>query len=660
MTTTLYNEAVEVCSEDALKDLGIFTTVCQDIRNVMEKISHLKMKKPDKWKDNVQELQLEGSFHFLTLKKLNRLAQIRCKNLKESTLDSKQKLDGNNLRLQNLQYEISHLDREVNNCLQFKSKHDDIDLIPVKEFYESAPEAIAKRNETEGNEHVLTLARLDWELENRKSLKRELNETHKVKEEVMEGIKKKKEDLQSLRPCLENVLQSTLQLQEAFGDHITAMRELHENARLLPRPLYVLFFQAKAYSEACCNDMEVHIEGDKTAAGKLKNLQQRKFVDATSKYTEQANDESDSDEEREEQESKRGRRKSTTKAVPPTNPELIESVMSQHPFRISLKIPLESRSNLLLRFRYYTDLEIVTVESELDIKTSAISTEDNPFLETQTLLHNLQETDEGMDVLQKVRSNFPNIKHDISLRSKECAYLWVQRLAGIDLLDEATNDMQRSFVTMQKVIELLKSRVTSRLSLSSQLEKFSNHVIICDTSITEKFAPSVQFELKQWKKTDFETYSKMDYTRTAVELGLATRRDHFFTAVLQRGTSANVDVMIVITDKYPEQWPLFCLQLCWRGNHTAENDLNIREIEIEANCRLPELGVSRRLRNELLTAQMYRLLTLFDVYVETDCANSGSDLPSEFAMNKLCPRVAKGPARLKPFKYNPKHRYQSY
>lgn len=49
-----------------------------------------------------------------------------------------------------------------------RSKHEEIELVSVNEFYEEAPPEISKPEITTDDPHQQTLARLDWELEQRK------------------------------------------------------------------------------------------------------------------------------------------------------------------------------------------------------------------------------------------------------------------------------------------------------------------------------------------------------------------------------------------------------------------------------------------------------------------------------------------------------------
>ena len=95
---------------------------------------------------------MKTSLHFLTLKKLNRLDKLRTRNSREATNQAKQRVDSLHLQLQNLLYEVLHLQKEVTKCQQFKSKDEDIDLVEVHEFYRSAPPEVARQ--------VTTTARL--------------------------------------------------------------------------------------------------------------------------------------------------------------------------------------------------------------------------------------------------------------------------------------------------------------------------------------------------------------------------------------------------------------------------------------------------------------------------------------------------------------------
>ena len=77
----------------------------------------------------------------------------------------------------------------------------------VEEFYKEAPEEISKGGTTQRNDHQQTLARLDWELEQRKRLAEKLKEANQQKEIISREIKTKTEYLESLQPKLNTILQ---------------------------------------------------------------------------------------------------------------------------------------------------------------------------------------------------------------------------------------------------------------------------------------------------------------------------------------------------------------------------------------------------------------------------------------------------------------------
>ena len=49
-----------------------------------------------------------------------------------------------------------------------RSQHEEIELVSTEEFFNEAPSEISRPHLTKDDPHQLTLARLDWELEQRK------------------------------------------------------------------------------------------------------------------------------------------------------------------------------------------------------------------------------------------------------------------------------------------------------------------------------------------------------------------------------------------------------------------------------------------------------------------------------------------------------------
>ena len=140
-------EEKEMESRSGEDDLKMFKDTCLELRRLMQEILHIKLaagKMDDKTKSDLLEKRTGASLLFVTLKKLNRLDKLRLKKARDQTHDAKQRVDTFHLELENLLYEVFHLRKEVDKCLEFKSKDEDIELVPVEEFYKEAPATISK------------------------------------------------------------------------------------------------------------------------------------------------------------------------------------------------------------------------------------------------------------------------------------------------------------------------------------------------------------------------------------------------------------------------------------------------------------------------------------------------------------------------------------
>lgn len=95
-------------------------------------------------KELIDVQRVEASLLLVALKKLNRLEKVRTRAGRDALHKEKQRVDSTHLLLQNLLYEADHLDKEVTKCLQFKSKDEEIELVPLSEFYKNAPAEISR------------------------------------------------------------------------------------------------------------------------------------------------------------------------------------------------------------------------------------------------------------------------------------------------------------------------------------------------------------------------------------------------------------------------------------------------------------------------------------------------------------------------------------
>lgn len=248
---TIAFEEQEAARRPPEKDAQVFYNTCDELRKLFDEIATLKKDNSDEAKAKIAEKRVDGSLAFVVLKKLNRLDKVRIRDGREALHKEKLRVDSNRLQLQNLLYEADHLKKEVQRCYLFKSQDEEIELVPVEEFYDKAPETISRPEKTKSDEHARRIARLEWELQQRKELDALCKELQSSKAKIAEEIVSKTERLDSLAPRLKDLLAATRPLQEALDMPIEKGWEIQKTVRLLVQPLYMLYANVTAYGEAC-------------------------------------------------------------------------------------------------------------------------------------------------------------------------------------------------------------------------------------------------------------------------------------------------------------------------------------------------------------------------------------------------------------------------
>lgn len=252
-------------------DAELFSDICEKLKTTFAEIAHLKTQTSAKSQDELKTKRVNGSFLFAQLKKLSRLDKVRLRAGRDALHKEKLSVDSNKLQLQNLLYEADHLRKEVQRCLQFKSQDEEIDLVDEEKFYEEAPETISRPEQTRTDEHARRLARLEWELHQRKELDTMCKTLQTAKESVAQEIESKTNRLQSLMPYLDHLLKATRPLQDALELNVEKEWAVQQIARLLPRPLYVAYVNLSAYAEISDKLSGVRIAGDEEEAKELEN-----------------------------------------------------------------------------------------------------------------------------------------------------------------------------------------------------------------------------------------------------------------------------------------------------------------------------------------------------------------------------------------------------
>ncbi|CAG0887791.1 unnamed protein product [Darwinula stevensoni] len=687
------NEA-EVLSGGDAKTLHQET--CADILSTLKEALDLKLK-PDK--DSKDKAALDGCRKRIVmgstfLKKLNRLEKYHVKLSRNQTLDAKKQVDGLHLQLQNLLYELQHLQKEVQKCLNFRSQDEAIDLVPEDEFFKEAPAELydavlgmcgkrceggnvsGKRKEGKGTKcvyvlpqakigsdaHLLRLARLGWELEERKRLARDCQQVKAAKEVQLMEIQRKQATLRNLEPMLASILQACNPLLEAFSLPSGHIRELQHKAYYLPSPLYILYVQACAYVDAFDKKVVAVIHGNEEEAKTLTHSHN------------QLRDDSDSEAEGEETRKKRHKKRRNEAE---RDEERRKRALAHHPLSVSLSIVLPDGSTIVLQFRYVDYFNLVTVKVTLNISPdsaqAANSSISGNLLDPENILSHLFPGDSGEE------SPNPTTRHHLKEVKVESwaelvpqlgiPYHWAQKMAGLDFLplydvhrDDNVGGGSRGTLVkanpevsarcIKDVIDAIRERVASRVALQKQIVQIESLHVSVSNGREAVYSGKIGSKLSSWKSISWGEYSSASTVIPIVREELVSPHSRFYRALLERGSAARIVALIAVDPDYPRKIPLFSLSLKWRGERTAKNDENVRnrmysmgqELERELNVHLD--GVGRK--EEILSLQLHRLLLGMDVYLESTCLG---DNPAEFPKEKLFFAQARGRNQVKPLHY---------
>ncbi|CAG2056418.1 unnamed protein product [Timema podura] len=507
--TVIDYEEAEASSRDPEKDKELFRKACDDIRTMMDEITELKTKRSEDSKGEIIGRRIKASLLFVVLKKLNRLEKFRTKTSRDTMNRVKQQVDSYHLQLQNLLYEIEHLKKEVTKCLQFKSKDEEIELVTVEEFYKEAPTTLSRPEVTQTNPHQLKLARLEWELEQRKQLSALCSKLQTAKETVGKEIQTKKERLDNLTPRLKSILEVTKPLQEYLGLPLDKIRKQHQVAYLLPKPLYVLYVQADAYREACDTLMLVSVSGDEEEARLLKNT----------KNEEKVVEESDSDQEDNSERDKRHHRKLSR-----------SDRLEERKKRLLLRHPLTVHITIKLKGKYFNLLSIY-----------------RDLIAPNKLLSGLFVHDLGLDS--------PNVANNYQLQhlGLNCfssyiselgvPYIWVQRVAGLDFMGARTAEIMDgksdsvepktsvSQASVESVMRAVRQRLKARIALCKQVQALENGSVVLPHNQRSCFPGKSSSSLSGWQLLTWDEYQAYPHTQPFVREEAVGRGDIFYSMV---------------------------------------------------------------------------------------------------------------------------------
>ena len=651
---------------DGQSDSVEFQAAIANIKKLLGKA--LEMKKSQANGSEMNDVRVQALIHVMTLKRLNRIDKLRTRAHRDATNEAKARVDGLDLKLQNLLYEVQHLRKEIAKCQQYKSGDEDIELISVEDFYSEAPADISRKSETAQNPHKQRLARLKFEDKQRFDMHEEWKALESNREQLQKTIREKSEKLSSLDPQLKTLLKHSKPIEDYLGMSITEEKNKLELMRYLPLPMFVLVKQTDSYGKACDEDIKVSILGTAEAARAHRSKKRQEQL-------EDSIDNGNADDE--ETESRKKKKKGRTSSAASTRGKLDE-LLSTHPLKVVLRV--RSGDNFVdVTFSYLETLATIAVEVQvnLDEETkSSLGVDTSVTQPDKFLSHLLDAEDSGQF------SPNPTFLHHMSrlglkiIPDKEKVevgrlYVWANNLGGLEFAppkpinDDADEegdtfveygevDENVSATRVGNIIKAIRERLNSRVALQKhigQLEKIKVLPIALEVpdAMRAQFPTSQPKScLRNWGAIEWTQYRALEVTHHLVESGIVSGDDFFYRLQVNRDP-ASLIALIAVKPDYPKSTPYFCLNLHWRGEHNSTNSEHVRRLEREVNAESER--IPKECRSILLTVQLLRLLTNFDVTLEAwNAAEPGDSL--DFPREKAFIHPIRGRDRSLPIHYS--------
>jgi len=642
-----YEEA-EVARRSADNDQKMFLDTCNQVRSFMNEIFQLKNKQGAKMAEEVEKRRVQILMLVLNMRKLSRTQKVRVRLARDEALDGRQSVDGVTLQLQGLLYEVLHLHKEANRCLAAHTADKDIELMPVEEFYKDAPKEVSRPEVTRKDEHQQKLARLHHELTKRREQTETVKKLSGEQLTVSQQIDQHKTTLSSLAPRISTILQSTVPLQESLALPLTALKEQQDMSHLLPLPLYTLWLQTSAYSEAGDRMLCSIIRGDKDAAAVL----HRKIQEEARNMTD-------------------------------VEPSSASDLLEVHPLRVEVTLSLQEGSSVMIIFQYAMQLRFIVSRSLVALKNTPINTNNSDVLTDTDLLAGLFPGDTGLlspnpathHQLFRIQGGAQGPHPPVPPHLGR-AYKWAQQLSGLVFPDEVPGESSQQLSAQSEEIAAeslanqeplsservhvtlssIRRRLRARIELQIQVMKLNTvnatkDIPVSGADLPSLFPVAIATELVSWRATSWEDYSKAGSTKAFREEGLAREGGFQYRAHYKRKhASSAVDMYayVCVSPDHPHTAPLFSLEVKWPEQYVSP--AHVQQMEREVNVFWPELIPSVAVRGELLPRCLLRLAVCLDILAETVSK----------CQEKVYFRPARGPDRALPLKYLPKLRVFSH
>ncbi|CAF2395476.1 unnamed protein product [Rotaria sp. Silwood2] len=547
------------------------------------------------------------------LRSLNRIGRTRIQKARELTAEHRNRLDDQTLEQQNLLYELSHINKEIARCEEFKSKDQQLELVSLEDFYANAPADLTDPKITENDPHRLHLFQLDWELIQREKLHDDCKALQTEISDLKKQIVRRRKRLRSLRPKLKQVVKSTdpvrRYIESQFDDTNNFSQSINNpSIAKLPDPLYVLYSLVLAYQQ--CDGRHISCQIDSKDDSSTNNT---------------IND--------------------TNSDGIYTNGDLqYQSLLRQHPLNVKVTLIISPDHTGELIFSYLTQLNIVTVQGKL----SGLKAQQSQTL-TSTLLHNLLDDNDHGQLSPNPTTDFLFQQQGKSAPIFSDAiggypYYWIQQLCKCQMVPLQRQEL---VTDCSEIIKRLTQRMRARIALDRiliNLEKNEMPLLAEGNETTSILNSSLRRSinnlttLRSWREISFEDINKYEYIQILMNENLIDRvttsiYECKFQSLSQDDNNKTIlYAHIFIPANYPQARSIILLKLLLstNGNKTTErtraNSENIKILERSLMCDIvysPMTSMGSSLNDPsqhftLLAQQIWRLSIGFPLLIDAE------------------------------------------
>ncbi|KAJ2784607.1 THO complex subunit 5 [Coemansia interrupta] len=188
--------------------------LCDEIESVAGQLATAGDTRPDNGPETQEQLVRNAASIFVRLRLLNRKLHEDKAALTLSVNEMKQQTDDLALALENKRREISYLKKEIESTEKLETIYQHIEIIPLEEFQESAPEEYKQDTDSP---HDVMLNRLRFEIDQRDMLMEERAQAKAKRDELRQAKRRRIDKLEKIDSQLQKYIKLMVPLTRSIG-----------------------------------------------------------------------------------------------------------------------------------------------------------------------------------------------------------------------------------------------------------------------------------------------------------------------------------------------------------------------------------------------------------------------------------------------------------